>query len=143
MKRYSSSQALVIVLVGSALLWTCLNQFVFPHLIGSERAKVPMSKAAERLFLTAMESFRTEFGSYPAGDEATILKALAGDNAKEIRFLNLSVTTTNKLGQYTDPWKMPYRLIATATNITIQSAGDNKKFDDADDIIMSSGSVLQ
>ncbi len=143
MKRYTSSQALIVVLVGAVLLWVCLYRFVLPSLIGGQRAKVPMTRMAEEQFLRAMEKFREMYGSYPAGDEIGILKALAGNNAGRVRLLNLSIHNTNKLGQYIDPWRIPYRVAVGATNVTIQSAGNDKVFGDTDDIIMNSSNALQ
>jgi len=96
----------------------------------------------EALFLSAMESFRHEYGSFPSGNSAEILKVLVGDNPKKICFLSLETHSKNQFGQYIDPWQIPFRIILTPTNITIQSAGKNGVFGDADDISMTSTNLF-
>jgi hypothetical protein len=142
MKQFGLKQSVVIVVAGLVLVWLCLT-FASPYLVGHRLAKVPLARLEEAQFLFAMENFKTEFGNYPAGDETIILKALAGDNAKRIRFLNLSDNTTNRLGQYIDPWKTPYRFHTTVTNIRIHSAGINKAFGDMDDISTISTNIFR
>ncbi len=143
MKEYNLKQSVVIIVVGFALLWACLYCFVFPFLVGGGPAKVPLTKNAERQFLLAMEGFKNAFGSYPSGNEASIVKMLAGDNPKTNCFLILNSQTTNKIGQYVDPWKTPYKFNCTARKVTIQSAGINKMFGDADDVFMTSTNIFQ
>ncbi len=141
MKWYNIRQSTMILVIGFALLWMCLYVFVFPHLVGGGPAKVPLTRDAERQFLLAMEVFKSEFGTYPSGDETNIVRVLAGNNPKKTTFLNLNART-NALGQYVDAWKVPYKFRWNATNVVMQSAGIDQVFDDADDIVLSSTNMF-
>jgi len=138
MKEYNLKQSVVIILVGFALLWTCLYCFVFPLLVGDGPAKVPRARSDERQLLLSMEIYREKFGSYPVGDNASIVRMLAGDNSEKLAFLYLGVHSTNTAGQYVDPWQTPYQIMFdTNGDPVILSAGVNRVFGDKDDIIVN------
>ena len=89
-------------------------------------------------FLSAMESYQSLYGDYPAGKPSGILTALRGSNPQKIIFLNVD-TRTNSSGELVDPWETPYQVVFDSTNhFTIQSAGKNKRFGDEDDFKLSS-----
>jgi hypothetical protein len=72
-------------------------------------------------------NYKYEFGSYPIGDYAQVLKKLFGDDPQKIEFLRV------------DPWGTPYAINFLSTNsFIISSAGKDKKFGDTDDIIYNS-----
>jgi len=56
------------------------------------------------------------------------------------KYRGISFTThTNALGELIDIWQTPFQIkLAGETNFIISSAGPNKKFGDADDIIFNS-----
>jgi hypothetical protein len=76
-----------------------------------------------------IKNYQYKFGSYPTGDYTQILKKLLGDDPKKIEILRV------------DPWGTPFTVNFLSTNsFVISSAGPNKKFGDADDIIFNSAS---
>ncbi|HZL14210.1 MAG TPA: hypothetical protein VFC85_08710 [Verrucomicrobiae bacterium] len=53
--------------------------------------------------------------------------------------LNYGSERTNSQGEILDIWKMPFQIeITPPTKFIVRSAGPNKKFGDADDIIFNS-----
>jgi Type II secretion system (T2SS), protein G len=139
MKEYNLKQSVVIIVVGFALLWTCLYLFVFPFLVGGGPAKVPLARSDERQLSLSIESYKQMFGNYPTGENASIVKILAGDNSQKLRMFNLNVNSTNKNGELVDPWKTAYKFVFDGTNsYTILSAGIDQKFGSADDIVFNS-----
>lgn len=139
MKEYNLKQSVVIVVAGFALLWMCLYFFIFPFLVGGGPAKIPRARMEERQLLLSMQNYRDTFGSYPAGEVTNILRTLGGENPKKLKFINLGIQSTNASGEFIDPWKTPYRIVFDGTNrVTISSAGIDRVFGDADDIIFSS-----
>jgi len=140
-KEYNFKQSAAIVVVGFALLWACLSEFVFPFLVGGGPANVSRARSDERQLLLGIEHYKREFGTYPAGENASIVRALAGDNPKKLRLIHLNANSTNESGEFTDPWKMPYKIAFDGTNrVTVSSAGINRSFGNKDDIVFHSGS---
>src|SRR5450432_3232160 len=71
-------------------------------------------------------NYKYKFGSYPTGDYAQVLKKLFGDDPT-IEFFRV------------DPWGTPFAINFPSTNsFVISSAGKDKIFGDADDIIFNS-----
>jgi hypothetical protein len=139
MKEYNLKQSVVIVIVGLALLWVCLYCFVFPFLAGGGPGKVPRTHLDERQLGAGIEEYKSIFGNYPTGENASVIRALVGDNPKKLRLFNLGINSTNKNGELLDPWKTPYKIVFDGTNcFTIFSAGINRTFGDKDDIIFNS-----
>jgi len=86
---------------------------------------------------TGMDEYLAAFGSFPTGNTEKNFKILSGNNAKQLSFLRHS--RTNAMGEWLDWWRTPYQIkIVATTNFIIQSAGSNKIFGDADDIIFNS-----
>jgi len=139
MKEYNLKQSIVIVFVGLALLWVCLYCFVFPFLVGGGPGRVPRARLDESQLGAGMEEYKSVFGNYPTGENASVVRALGGDNPKKLLLLNLGVNSTNKNGELIDPWKTPYKIVFDGTNcFTIFSAGPNQTFGDKDDIVFNS-----
>jgi hypothetical protein len=139
MKEYNLKQSIVIVIVGLALLWVCLYCFVFPFLVGGGPENVSRARFDESQLGAGMEEYKSIFGDYPIGENVSVVRALARDNPKKLLLLNLGVNSTNKNGEFIDPWKTPYKIVFNGTNcFTIFSAGPNQSFGDQDDIIFNS-----
>ena len=92
-----------------------------------------------RMLRAEIEGYKNEFGSYPTGDNAQILKKLFGDNPKQIKFLRPKNVSINQAGEFLDPWGTPFAINFLSTNsFVISSDGPNRKFGDKDDIIFNS-----
>ena len=84
-------------------------------------------------------NYQNEFGGYPNGNNAQVLKKLFGDNPERIEFLRPKNMSINKAGEFLDPWGTPYIINFLSTNgFIIDSAGRDKIFGDADDIVFNS-----
>jgi hypothetical protein len=83
--------------------------------------------------------YKYDFGSYPTGDCAQVLRELFGNNPQKIEFLSPQNMSVNQAGELLDPWGTPYIINFPSTNgFVISSAGKNKVFGDKDDIIFDS-----
>lgn len=85
-----------------------------------------------------IENYKQVFGSYPSGENSNIVSVLAGDNPQKTVFLNFRRTSEHP-NEMLDPWGIPYQIkFFQQTNFVIRSAGKDKIFGDADDIIFNS-----
>jgi len=142
MKKHSLTQSVVRVVAGFALLWACLYCFVFPYLVGGGPGKVSIACNDERQLLLSIEGYKREFGSYPTGENTSIVRVLTGDNPRKLKLIYLSTNSTNGCGEFVDPWKTAYKIVFEGTNrVAISSAGIDRIFGDADDIIIIFNSV--
>ena len=138
MKDYTVRQSLMIVAGGCALLLVCLYLFT-PLFSVAGRSKADTTRLEEAELANAIVRYATVFQKFPADDNAALTKALTGDNPQKFLFLNLVETSTNKEGQLVDIWSTPYKFTFNSTNrFKIISAGDNRTFGDADDIVFDS-----
>ena len=137
-KDYNLKQSVIIVVAGCAFLWVCLY-LLTPFLVGNGRGKTATTHLEERQLADAIASYAAMFQSYPTGENATVIKTLAGENPQHVKFLNLETDSTNKDGQLVDLWNTPYKINFDSTNsFTITSAGENHIFGDGDDIVFNS-----
>jgi hypothetical protein len=84
----------------------------------------------ENLFV-GLQQFKEHVGSYPTGNNADILKALQGQNSKNLIVLVGRKSDLNSKGEIIDPWGTPLRIYFSGTGILIRSAGPNRRFDDS------------
>ena len=86
----------------------------------------------------ALKQFEIKNGKFPAGNNVSIIQNSGGTNSDEVVFLNL-LAATNSAGEMLDSWKVPFKIeVLAQTNFTIRSAGKDKIFGDADDVIFNS-----
>ena len=97
----------------------------------------------EDLF-TALQKYKERVGSYPAGGNLEVSKALQGANSKNVIVIvgSSRKNNVNDKGEIVDPWGTPLRIYFSDTGVLIRSAGPNRRFDDstvidADDFIRS------
>jgi hypothetical protein len=98
------------------------------------------------LLAASLDSYQVQYGSFPTGDNAAILRKLCGDNDDKIVFFEPPATYSpstwpprieKDLDQrLVDGWNTPIRF-SFGPNSRVESAGKDKKFDTADDIIES------
>jgi len=82
-----------------------------------------------RILKNAIGQYGIEFGEFPARSPEEIASALLGKNPKQLRVL----TRTNAL---VDPFGTPYRITIVGRSVEVRSAGPNRTFGDADDVVM-------
>ena len=114
------STAIIIMIV--------LTIFVFPKFWGSKEAK-SIVKNIDSL-AGAMESYRSEFGSYPGGNSREISAALRGENDKKKKFTDLE--KTDDTGRLLDPWGNPFQFYVSNDGFVIRSPGPNGEFEKGD-----------
>jgi hypothetical protein len=103
-----------------------------------DRAWFNVSRMDIFSFVTAMESYKDAYGTYPTGDNPTVFGALRGNNPKKLIFLDVHPRSISADGAFVDPWQTPYEITIRSTNsVSIRSAGKNKRFGDADDVTNS------
>lgn len=95
----------------------------------------------------ALESYEVTYGRYPTNEGTSeILAALTGGNPSQRAFLIYGKPPTQTRQEFFDPWATPYQIVSKfQTNLTISSAGRNKRFGDEDDWIfdLAVGDFLQ
>jgi hypothetical protein len=84
----------------------------------------------ENLFV-GLQQFKEVVGSYPAGNNAEIVRALGGQNSKNVIILVGRKKDLNSKGELVDPWGVPLRIYFSGVGILVRSAGPNKRFDDS------------
>jgi len=97
----------------------------------------------------SLNSYRIDFGTYPRGDNASVIHVLSGDNPTKTQYHSSYAQERNSHGEDLDPWGTPYFIKSDGNNVQIKSAGTNRKFDELgstnyDDICnsVSNGSVI-
>jgi hypothetical protein len=84
----------------------------------------------ENLFV-GLQRYKEYVGRYPIGNNAQIVKALMGENPKNVIILVGRKTDLNSQGELVDPWGTPLRIYFAGEGILVRSAGPNKRFDDS------------
>ena len=79
----------------------------------------------------ALQMYKERVGSYPVGSNAEVVKALMGNNAKNLTIVVGHKKNLNTKGELVDPWGTPFRIYFAGEGIMIRSAGPNKRFDDS------------
>lgn len=95
----------------------------------------------ENLFV-GLQKFKENVGAYPVGSNAEVVKAMNGQNPKNVIILVGRKTEMNEKGEIVDPWGTPLRIYFSDSGALVRSAGPNRRFDDstfidADDFIRS------
>jgi hypothetical protein len=85
----------------------------------------------------AIRQYGEMFGGNPVGTNLEITRALAGDNPKQVNFLNPDDgLRVNADGELVDPWGTPYFFHQlSGTEMEIHSAGPDKKMWTDDDLV--------
>jgi hypothetical protein len=84
----------------------------------------------ENLFV-GLQQFKEYVGLYPSGNNAEIVKAMLGQNPKNVIILVGRKSDLNSKGEIVDPWGTPLRIYFSANGILVRSAGPNCRFDDS------------
>jgi len=78
-----------------------------------------------------LQQYKEHVGTYPTGSNAQLVKALRGQNPKNIIILVSRKNELNAKGEFIDPWGTPFRIYFSDTSVLIRSAGPNGRFDDS------------
>ena len=117
-----------MVLFGA--LWLVL---LSPALIqrAAKAPEKPRTGAFGKRVMDAMEAYRAEFGTYPDGSHAEMVRALAGENPRYRTFLQIPRDSINSQGELVDEWGTPFQLAADVEQdrFRVRSAGRNRQFE--------------
>jgi hypothetical protein len=83
--------------------------------------------------LAAFEAYHAEFGAYPTGSAASIMRELRGENAKQTVFFECREESLNEAGELLDPWGNPFQITfePETGKPLLHSAGKNRIFEPA------------
>jgi hypothetical protein len=118
---------IIFAIIGCGLIFwgMFLPAATAPTLKKNVRCRVVLMKR----LLAEIKVYQFRFGSYPTGNYDQVLKKLSGDDPQKIESLRV------------DPWGTPFAINFLSTNSFLSSsAGKDKIFGDADDIIFNSAS---
>ena len=88
---------------------------------------------------TGIEKYRATYQEYPSREIPALCKQLAGDNPQKLVLAAIKASSVNTNGELVDIWEMPYQIqFLQQTNFIIHSAGEDKIFGTADDIVFNS-----
>jgi hypothetical protein len=103
------------------------------------KAKIIFTHFETKEIATVLKQHAIEIGGLTNIDNNFVFQAVFGTD--ETINLNYHSEQTNSQGQVLDCWKTPYQIeILMRTNFVVTSAGPDKIFGDADDIIFNSAS---
>jgi hypothetical protein len=91
--------------------------------------------------MTALHQYRARTGTFPAGNNAEVVKALTGKNIPLLAIVPTQLQQNAK-GQFIDTWGTALQIYIAGNDVLIRSAGPNMVFDDArseeyDDVILA------
>ncbi len=118
---------IILVLVGvTGVLWMAKGWT--QRRLDEKAAK--FNTSAENLIM-GIQQYREFVGSYPAGNNAAIAKALLGQSDKKVLILAVRRADVNDKGEIVDPWGTPLQFYFSHNEVMIRSAGPNKIFEDS------------
>jgi hypothetical protein len=101
------------------------------------KAQIIFTRFETREIAAELKQYSIKTGGLTNIDNSFVFQSVFGTNGTVN--LNYHSEQTNSQGQVLDCWKTPYQIeILTRTNFVVTSAGPDKKFGDADDIIFNS-----
>ena len=86
--------------------------------------------------MVAARAYWTEYGDWPQGDATGVTRSLSGDNPRKIVFLEIGGSSTTG-GAAADAWGTSLTLSFSGERVSVTSAGKDKTFGTADDLILS------
>ena len=133
----------IIIVAGIvSFLLICIGYLLLPSLAYSGPSKRFISlRRAEELYF-GLETYKNDFGNFPVGDNAAVMKMLCGDNPKGAQLFHFSDRSRehakNWRGQCVDGWGTAFQIDFSPTNNpVIRSAGLDKAFGSKDDLIFN------
>ena len=124
---------LIKVLLGLILILIILS-VIFPGHPSKTKARIVYTRWEEKNVATSFKQDAAETVRLTNINNSFIFQSLFSTNDNFYSF-----NRTNEQGSLLDLWRTPYQIkILAQTNFIISSAGPNKVFGDADDIIFNS-----
>jgi hypothetical protein len=127
MKKVLAVIGVLVLVAGAAYLVKVYNT----QRVNARTAKLSID--IDNLF-AGLQQYKEHVGSYPVGGNAQVVKALLGQNPKNVIILVSRKTELNEKGEFVDPWGTPLRIYFAENNILVRSAGPNRRFDDSTSI---------
>jgi hypothetical protein len=98
--------------------------------------------------ILGIQQYKEFVGTYPAGNNSAITKALLGQTEKKVLILAVRRSDINDKGEIVDPWGTPLQFYFSNIEVLIRSAGPNKAFEDSaistsDDLFRCAGKDKQ
>lgn len=81
--------------------------------------------------ILGIQQYKEFVGSYPAGNNIGIAKALLGQSDKRVLILAVRKSDLNDKGEILDPWGTPLQFYFSHNEVMIRSAGPNKAWEDS------------
>lgn len=101
----------------------------------TESATLPALTVLENM-RTCIRQYAAAFGENPIGTNPEITSALAGQNARQIKFLKLDGNRVNGKGELVDTWGTPYFFHQISGHeMEIRCAGPDRLMYTADDLV--------
>jgi hypothetical protein len=126
-------RGLIWILLGIILLSLAVLTFL-PESKVDKRARITITRVWAQNIAVFLKQYGVENESLTNFNNHSILQSAFGKNGYKPQW-------TNSQGEVVDYWKTPFQVEnVVQTNFIIRSAGPNKIFGDADDIIFNSAS---
>jgi hypothetical protein len=114
-----------------------------PYHISKAKAQIIRTRLTETAMATALKAYSNTYDVLPVGNTESVERILAGENLygknpQKIQFLNFKPSAEHS-NEMVDSWETPYEINFPSTNsFIVLSAGKDKIFGNADDIIFNS-----
>ena len=123
-------------LVGLIIVLAIMLPLLSPDETRKPKAQIIATRGQIKTIASFLGEYKKSNGHFPFGENSNIAATLSATFTNG--FLNYPAWT-NSNGELVDYWHMPFQIqIAGTTNFIICSAGKDKIFGDADDIIFNS-----
>jgi hypothetical protein len=100
---------------------------LFPLFPVPPRANRTVAKLDLARLKAAMDYYRGDFGAYPTGSNADIVRALTSRNSRLQVIMEVAPESLNERGEYIDPWNSPYVILVTTQELTLYSHGPDSQ----------------
>ena len=81
--------------------------------------------------IIGIQQYKEFVGTYPIGNNQTIVKSLLGQTDKKVLILAVRRSDLNDKGEIVDPWGTPLQFYFSHNEVLIRSAGPNKALEDS------------
>jgi hypothetical protein len=81
--------------------------------------------------ILGIQQYKEFVGTYPIGNNQTIVKSLLGQTDKKVLILAVRRSDLNDKGEIVDPWGTPLQFYFSHNEVLIRSAGPNKALEDS------------